>query len=539
MRWVRLVSSTSTKICRAPAFGLAVLAAASGASGQAPAAPRAAGAPPRAEVSAEAKPPADGPAASTPTRTTPQVDLSNRYRFQERHAREDGRELPGALGAYRVGLVEVIKDAVDQPQGAPRRAETTRQAVFLERATEQGGLAGVLGSVRFYEQYQARPEDPAKAMGVEPLDGLSVALRYRSAEWPVVAALTDRKPTDYEYEVATRQMAVAQLGLILPTVPVRVGDSWRIPRRGAQALLGDAGTRGDTLVGKLVELRREVDGPRSVAVMSISGRVQVAAGEAAVNAEALFTFRPEEPTAQGASGKVVEGLLEARGATTEIRLARTTSGPLPPPGRLRFQTTREVTMHRQLDLDAQAAVLPKLPPAPKLEDPAHWLTWLDPSRRFRLDHPQDFLPPERSPLAPVEPGAVVLFRARREGTDVLKAEYAAKALTPEDLKARLAAETGQMKLEVIRGEEDWLPEADWPGLKVYRAEAAVQVPAPLGTPSSRATRIHFDAYLIQPPRAAGLMAIATTSRDPVAPYRREVEQILRTIQFDPAAPAAP
>lgn len=488
-----------------------------------------------APVGAQAQAPvgAQLPAGSTPAKTTKIVDLANRYRLAEHHPRDDGRDVPGTIGPYRVGLVEVIKDAIDQPQGAPRRSETTRQSIFAEQAVEQGLVGGVLGSVRAYESYATRPDDPARAMGAEPLDGLTVALRYRAGDLPLVLPLADRRPTDYEFEVATRQMAVAQLGALLPGPAVRIGDTWRIPRRGVQALLGDPSTPGDGLTGKFAELRKEVDGPRMVAVLAIAGRVATAAGETAVNAEVAFTFNPEAAARPGAAAP--EGLVEGRGAITEVRMGRTTTGPLPGPGRLKFQSTREVTMERQLDPGPAAPALPKLPPSAKGDDPRNWLTWVDPSRRFQLDHPQDFLPPERPALAPGEPGAAVLVRNRREGVDLIQLDFAAKALTPDDLKAKLAAKYALMKLKVLEGDATWLPEVDWPGRRVYRMEAAVEAPAPEGG-AGRATRIHFDGYLIQTTQAASLLAIVTTSREPAAPVRREVEQILRTIQVDPPRP---
>ena len=498
------------------------------------------------EAAAQAPTP-DLPAGSTPVKTTKTVDLTNRYRFTERYPREDGRNLPGVIGPYRIGLVEVIKDVIDQPQGAPRRSETTRQSVFIERGAEQGGMGGLIGSVRTYEKFATRPDDPARTMGPAPLDGLAVALRFRATDYPFVVPLADRKPTDYEFEVISRQMVVPQLGLLLPGTAVRIGDTWRIPRRGSQVLLGEPGTKGDSLVGKFNELRKEIDGPRLVAEIGVSGRVPTPMGDAAVNAVVLFTFDPEavkaandSPSATRSTTRAVEGLIDARGAITEVRMARTTTGPLPGPGRLKFQTTREVTMQRQLDPGPAGLALPKLPPATKLEDPKNWLVWLDPSKRFQLDHPQDFLPPERPSLAPGEPGSAVLGRTGREGTDLIQLEFVPRVLTPEDLKAKLAAKYSLMKLKVIEGDATWLPEVEWqPNRKVHRIEAAVEVPDQGGGPSGRATRIHFDGYLIQTSQAASLLVIATTTREPAASVRREVEQILKTIQVDPPRPDAP
>ena len=484
----------------------------------------------------------DLPVASTPIKTAKTVDLANRYRFVEHYPREDGRELAGSQGPYRVGLIEVIKDVIDQPQGAPRRSEITRQSVYIERATEQAGVGGVIGSVRFIERYLTKPEDPARMMGLQPLAGLTVAGRFRSGDWPLIASLTDRKPTDYEYEVITRQMVVPQLLLILPGQAIRTGDSWRIPRRGAQAILGDPKANGDGLVGKFNELRKEVDGPRLVAVFGVTGRITTSIGESAVNAEVFFTFQPEAPaksplessSALNPSGRTSEGLIEARGAITEVRMARTTSGPLAGPGRLRFQSTREVTMQRQINLDNLPSALPKLPAASKTSGPESALTWVDPSKRFQFDHPQDLLPLERPLLAPLEPGSTALARSRREVRDLIQFDFVAKTLGPDDLKAKLAAKYAQMKLKVIQGEEGWLPEVDWPNQKVYRIEAAVQVPNGGDEPSSRSTRIHFDGYLVQTAQAASFLVIATTSGEPVAPFRREVEQILKTILLDPS-----
>ena len=45
---------------------------------------------------------------------------------------------------------------------------------------------------------------------------------------------------------------------------------------------------------------------------------------------------------------------------------------------------------------------------------------------------------------------------------------------------------------MLPGGEEWLPAAEWPGMKVFRIEAALK-PPPRGTRAA----IHFDAYLLQ------------------------------------------
>ena len=123
---------------------------------------------------------------------------------------------------------------------------------------------------------------------------------------------------------------------------------------------------------------------------------------------------------------------------------------------------------------------------------------------------------------------------------MLQVEFAPKVLAPDALKQRLNARYAQMKADVIPGEELALPEADWPGMKVHRVESAVKLNdarAGAGSPAP-STRIHFDGYLIQFGQSASVLAIATTNRDAVAAYRREVEQILKSIQVNPGRPAS-
>jgi len=489
------------------------------------------------------------PASSTPAKTTKQVDLANRYRLSERYAQEGEPDSPSLIGAYRMGVVEVVKDSIDSQRGTPRRSETTRQSIYVERPAEQSGMAGVSAAVRAYERFRIRPEDPSRTMGARPLEGLSVFARARANDLPLVLSLTEgRNLTEYEFEVISRQVFAPRMAALLPGPPVRVGDSWRVPRRATQAILGEAGIQGDTLIAKFAELRREVDGPRSVAVLAISGRVTAASGETAVNAEALFTFGPDDRPKPSSSAtattagvtRPADEVVEARGAVTELRLARVTSGALPGPGRLRYQSTRELTVHRQLGLPPGSAAppSPRFAAPPSAADDNAWLTLIEPAGRFSFRHPQDLLPPDRPQLAPATPGRVALLRARREGMDLLQVEFFPKALGPDALKDRLAAEYGKAaKMEIIKGAEEWLPEADWPNMKAYRIDAAAKVPdrSP-GVPSAQ-PRTHFDAYLLQSGQAASLIAIATTTRDAVAAYRREVEQILKTVQIDPARPA--
>ncbi len=367
-------------------------------------------------------------------------------------------------------------------------------------------------------------------------------IRPKLGELPSILSLTEgRLLTDYEFEVAARQVYVSQLATLLPTQAVRVGDTWRVPRRAAQAMLGDPFIQSDTLSGKLAEIRKEVEGPRMVATIAITGKATGPGGESAVNAEVVFTFTPESSLKAFTSTKPTfpprptEDVIEARGAITELRLGRLTSGPLPGTGRLRFQSNREVILHRQLGLGAGAVAPPKMEKPPEATEANAWLVHVDPTGRYAFRHPQEMLPPERSQVA-AEPNTTLLVRTRREGRDMLQVEFVAKTLTPEDLKKELAEKISVLKMEVIKGTEGWLPDEEWPKMRVHRIEAALKVDPKAGA-GTASTRIHFDAYLIQFGQSASIMAIATTSRDAAGPFRREVEQALKSIQLDPARPA--
>ncbi len=487
---------------------------------------------------------------STPAKTTKVSDLVNRYRFVERLV-PDERTVPGAIGTYRVGVVEVLKDSVERPQGGPKVTEATRQAVFVERASELTGQGVVAGSVRAFERFQLRPDDRARTMGPRPLEGLNLLYRPKFGETPLLLDLTEgRAMTDFEFEVAAGLPYLPHLPALFSANPVRVGDSWKLSRRAVQAMLGDPGVQVESLTAKFLELRKEDDGPRKLAVISIAGKATAPSGEVAVAAEARFTFEPVDPGRANPGGpslstRAGDDQVEARGAITEFRMTRAAGGPLPGPGRLRYQSTREITIHRQLGLAAESLPLPPVAgPVPTLADPRAFLTLVEPTGRFSLQHQQDLLPPPRGQQAPAEPGAAMLVRQVRGGVDTLRLEFVPKVLKPEDLRANLAEKWGATKLDVVKGTEEWLNEGEWPPrMKVHRIEALVKTPdRPPGGSAPKANappvpRIHFDAYLIQFGQAASILAIATTSREAVGPFRREVEQALRTIQVNPPKPA--
>ncbi len=490
-----------------------------------------------------------GPAAapvvqitSTPSKTQKVTDLTARYRFYERYTGDDDHTAPGYVASYRTAIIEVVKESLETPKAAPKRTEATRHSIFTERPAELNGVGNVTGVTRTYERFKVNPAD-LLTTGAQPLEGLSVMVRNRLGDLPQVISLTDgRVLTEFEYDAIAHQIYVPQISLLLPAQIIRIGDTWKVSRRAAQALLGDPLIVGDGLVAKFAEVRKEVDGPRSVAVIDVSGKLPTSAGDSTINAELLFTFVGES-SLRGFSNKPTfppkpsEGVIEGGGSITEIRLARVISGPLPGSDRLRYQMNREVTMHRQIGLIEGAPVPPKLKMIPEMNPRNSWLTHFDHGYKFAIDHPQDLIFPERS-LAVAEPKTSFMIRNSREGRDMLQVEYVPRTLAPADLKKELEEKYKAIKREVIKGNEVYLPEAEWPKMKVHRIDAEIKLADPKAVAVAGSARIHFDGYLITFGQACSIIAISSTTKDAVAPYRKEIEQILKTIRLDPPKPVA-
>ena len=224
------------------------------------------------------------PRGSTPSKTTRNsADLTVRYHFSERYTdsttpRPAG---PGMVGSYRVAIRDVIHDSVD-PDGA-RGSETdrasTRQAIYAERPSRwASGSASVFSTVRAIEKKSGQARGGVE--GVERSgDGRSKADRPdpsqdRRAADSILSLTEGRTLTEYEYDGA--------LPPGLRAAPRRApADAGRppgrhlasSPRRPPRHLLGDPSIQGDTLIGKLAEVRKEVDGPRMVASIAITGKV--------------------------------------------------------------------------------------------------------------------------------------------------------------------------------------------------------------------------------------------------------------------------
>jgi hypothetical protein len=490
-------------------------------------------------VAPVAEPP-KAPALDGPTvpAAKPFVDLIHRYKFTEQYALRETPGDPHVIGQYVVTVDEKLKDSIDSTDGSPSKpTEQSRQMVYIERPAEVSGLGQAIATIRRYKTYKSTSEDAAKGVVFSPLQGLNVWCRPQQNMLPQILSLDPRPLREREFELAAHQLYMPGLVAVLPTIPVRVGDSWRIPRKAVQTMLGEPELRGDSLNGKFVEIRLEENGHGRQAVISINGRIENQIAQTLVNAQLIFRFqdpavrpeRLESGIAQPARAPD-ESLIDARGMIVELRMARVANGFIGGPGMKpqKFQAGQDLVLMRGLDTRVADGLLQVPTTAPKSTDSNSWLTYKDSKNRFNFEHPQDLLPPERRQVDPGdESTAVYLVKSRPEGRDMLVLHVFQQVKGPEALKEMLNIQWKRAGGEILNGDEKWLDAGDWLGRKVFRLEAAMIIPGR----GPRAPRIHYDAYLVQIGKDASVMAIATTTREAVPAFRNDVEKILKKFRL--------
>ena len=71
-------------------------------------------------------------------------------------------------------------------------------------------------------------------------------------------------------------------------------------------------------------------------------------------------------------------------------------------------------------------------------------------------------------------------------------------------------------------------------MKVYRIETAVR---PIGAAAKGARRTHCDNYLVLFGQNESLTVEAMTAQDNPLPFRKQVEDMLKTFRFESATPS--
>ncbi len=494
---------------------------------------------------------APAPVPDSPAPATSQVsDLSTRYRFIERYspAVPNGPLQPGEIGQYRVATRDVLKLAVEKEQGAPDRKETTVQVIYTEKPATIGALGGVTALVRRYDAYRIspQPEEKPSATATKPLEGLSVWIQPqpKTNSRPLLISLTENHPlTETEYDISSHHLIyLPDLAGVLPPLPSRVGDRWSLTPAAAQALLGDRPLpKGGSLVGELVDVRKSPDKPEMTAEIKVTGRVLMPpnGSDTPVNAAISFKFTPP---AGASTATGTPTTIDARGAITEVRLARSSVSAITGGnGRLRKTLTWELTLQRDLTRPGAPLTIPSKPP---VATPANsWITYHDPLGRFQFRHPQDLHPDPRTEPEEVELGFVKLFddRAYTHLGRAVIINLQPKSGNPEDErndrdpefhKKTLQQSWSRDHRDIIPGNAGWLPEADWSPyhMKIYRIEVAER---PSGVANKDMPRVFVDYYLILFSQNESMVVTSTTGQDP-PPFRKQVEEIIRTITINPS-----
>ncbi|MBX6313416.1 MAG: hypothetical protein IRY99_10945, partial [Isosphaeraceae bacterium] len=423
-------------------------------------------------------------------------DLITRYRFLERYALKGRRAEPGLIDQYRVAFKETLKTETETARGTPRREEWVRQAIFAERPAAISSLNEglVTDLVRRYDKVHIVPNPWARLSGRDSWEGLTLWLHIQPSGPPRVMVLSEGRPLmAQEYRFATDHLYVPDLGFVLPELPSRVGDTWRIPRQGTSALVDSAISSG-VLTGRLMTVRPDPDGLGMIAVIdaggrlgtlqeqgTVHGRPEIIEGKTAINARLEFAFPPPSPTS-GTAHREEEGpIVDARGAIIRVRLAQVDEVPQGPDSRLRRTTRRELVLERHLGAEGGELIVPDPPPQPTVEN--SWLLYLDPEGRYHFRFPQEF---QVAPAPGAGPGTLALTRERPEGGDMVMLDFRDKAqIRPEEFFQSVLKTWKERVFEVLPGATQVLPEADFPDVRVHRTEAAMKVPSRGGVSGAR------------------------------------------------------
>jgi len=489
-----------------------------------------------------------GPAsAATEASNAPQAsvtDLSKRFRFVERYSDSDTKDQPEVIGQYRVITRDTVRSSTETERGAPKRQETTQETAYRERAVKVIGGDEVEAGVRAYDQFRLNPRPKSRASRLDPLKDLTVWIEMREGDDPLILSQVEgRNLHEDEYAIIRREIFVPQLTAVLPSVPSRVGDRWSVSKEGANVL---AGTSALPLMGSLQQIRRAEDGEHWEAVIAVTGRspIRPQAPSLALNARLIFRFTPPAQPAEEAEDKEKEpeqNIVDVVGSVVELRMATAASSPLPPQGRLHETITRELIVERILNDSGEPINAPAETPETTPEN--SWLVYEDPEAKFHFSYPQDFRP-GRQP----DELSVVLVRHQVGGPDALEIQ---RIIPTGDAQVdnlnrdpffhlkTLKEQWDQARYRVIPGPQAWLPDADWAPSKrrVFRAEAVLmgEGSASGRTTSKEKERVHNNFYFVQFGGKENLVVTSNTVQDPATPYRNEVEQIIKTFEFGPAA----
>jgi hypothetical protein len=502
----------------------------------------------------EAPAKAEAPKESEPAQVQDSVEpLSARYRFIETYGVEENPDKPELIVQFEVGSLETVKQEIEKAQGAPDRFLGTIQAIYTERPAKVTKLGEVTDLVRRYDEFRPGGDFHAKSATPPLVKGLSIWCRFQRGGVPEIISLTDQRPLrQEEFSVITEKVFLPQLSSILPPIPSRVGDAWKIKPRASQSLLGSSvPDDGDFDVeGTLVDVRKAANGNTLTARIEISGKLTIDKAPAGVKAWIFFVFEPPpappalEPAAKPKAAEKT-GIIEARGHIARVLMTRRLSIPIDDNGRLSRIVTKELNLVRRPA--SNPLIIPEVPIATAANS---WVRYDDPGKRFHFNHPQALqLVSDTSE----NPDLLELVDKRATGTDALIFNIQREEVDPARNRQLLdpnfhirnmRATWQKTQQDVVEGEAGWLPnDASTPAKRrVHRFEAALK-----NGPS--APRTYCNQYLLLDSKGS-IVVTAITERNDQLVFRSQVEDVIKSFEFDqgpgagvppsrPSASAAP
>jgi hypothetical protein len=463
------------------------------------------------------------------------LDLAKRYRFRERYAVGTDTPPAGSIGQYKVKLEGTLKSIRENPRGAPAREEQKIQATFRERPAELSSTDArrVTAAVRQYDSWSLKPNPMAKASGPRLFEDLLIWVRPRVEAAEILVLTPGRALSEAEYMFAAGQGFLPDLTFALPEFPIRLGEPWRLSRTAAAALMSPLPVDRSELTGKLVKLTPDDRDPaRRSALLDIAGGVETGPVRSSLHARVYFSFAMPAAPARNTTASVgavdADPPIDVTGEIVRLAMAVERTMPQPAPNdRLTVQVRHELVIDRNTADPGTILSVPN--PAPTATVENSWLLYVDPKERFHLRHPQDF-----KPELPGEEDSVALLRGRLqqgEPADAINLALLPRSkLEPDKVRKGLFEGWKADKVDVTPGEFGPMPEADWPMRKVYHIEAAL---APSAQSTQRTVRKYFFGYIVQTGRDKGLYVDAITVQSQTAPFRKQVEDIIRSFDFGP------
>ncbi len=421
------------------------------------------------------------------------------YRFYEEYTTDYKPMAEDAIGQCRVAYRETRTSTTETDRSAPESSNLTVQVIYRERPAEVGitDHRRVTAVVRGYDSVRIEPLPEALPSDRKLLEGLEIWFQPGVGKPPEVFNLKPgREMTDPEFNYVALQVFVPDLGHALPDLPTTVGATYPLSPGGMAALVSGAAFQGE-LTGTLQQVKDDPAGGQ-VAVLDITGKgainlgPTIGPGAMALHAQIQFAFKPAGAPAPGPAARSpfpgnAGAVVNAPGKIVRLSLTQQITSAAGQNGRLRRQSRRELVLERRPDDPGAELVVPATAPTSTPEN--SWLTYVDPHDRFHVQHPQRFIPqPVIDPeTGQPDPNAVELLDHAFSASDVVQLVLQPRdQLEPESIRRNIEAQWSADRLVVKPGESGWLPEADWPGMKVYRLEATLIHPGIQGGAGSPA-----------------------------------------------------